>query len=396
MSNKVLFFDSASTTPCNEAALELMRSYGSEHYGNPASNHALGKKAARAIREARVFFANTFQVEPEQVIFTGSGTEACNLAIYGTALHSHRFHASLQVIPQTHILTTPIEHPAVSKTIESLADFNISHDLIPIDSNCQLVSEKFLGLLKKKPFLISIQQVNQIVGAVLPVEELAQLAKQHVPQVLFHTDAIQAFGKISTPRSPSAIDLVSISGHKVEGPKGVGALIVLNKKLLQKGLRPLIWGGGQENGFRSGTQNAGLIAGFHAAAAQTLQNQKSTLAHLNQLRAHFRDCIIRQQTKAVWNSPTNAAPHLISLSFPRYPASPLAKLLEERNCIVSVGSACSSRKIQPDAVLKAMGLPKAIQESAIRVSLSRHLNLTDMEVLAKSLDQALQMMDQLL
>jgi cysteine desulfurase len=402
-----LFFDSASTTKCCEAAVQLVQRYTNEDFGNPSSNHIYGQKAARAIREARNFFADTFQVAPEQVVFTGSGSESNNFAIYGVvtaALAQRRLsHAPASLLP-LRVLTSGIEHPAVKKTVESLDAFGVESHWVPVDPQGQLLRERYLELLSSNTLLISIHQVNNIVGAVLPVEELAQIAKTKLPQVIFHTDAIQAFGKIKVPHSPSPVDLVSISGHKIGGPKGVGALVILNKKLLQTGLRPLIWGGEQENGFRSGTQNAGLIAGFHAAAKEILARQKKNLDHVSQLRIQFREILLRREllsadpstSKISWNSPEGASPFIISLSVPGFPSGPLANLLEERGCIVSVGSACHSKKTEPDPVLKAMGFAPSLQTSPLRISLSPDIEFSHLEILAEALDDSIQRMGNLL
>lgn len=403
-----LFFDNASTTKCCEAAVELMCRFSSEDFGNPSSSHAMGQLAARAIRDSRLFFAKTFNAGPEQVIFTGSGSESDNLAVYGIAMEALAKRSAKLAKGENaeapRVICSAIEHPAVRKTVQSLQSLGLDTQLAPVDSRGQIDREKFLALLTPNTVLVSIQQVNNIVGTQLPVEELARLAKERVPGVVFHTDAVQAFGRVQTPVAPSAVDLVSISAHKIQGPKGVGAMIVLNKALLKNGLRPLVWGGEQEGGFRSGTQNAGLIAGFHAAAQQTLSEREAYARHCAQLRSRFRELLLAkglfssEPGKGVlqWNSPEDAVPHIISLSVPGYPSGPLAKLLEERHCLVSTGSACSSQKAEPDPVLTAMGCPPQIRTSAIRVSFSCHNELKDVDTLVDALDQSIQLMNQLL
>jgi cysteine desulfurase len=389
-----LFFDSASTTKCEEEVVHLLRQYADEDFGNPSSNHAFGQRAARVIREARLFFANYFRVQPEQVIFTGSGTEANNLAIYGTALNAiHRRSESMR------ILYSAIEHPSVRRTVQSLQDFGMDAHSIPVDSEGQIVESQFEGLLTPQTLFASIHRVNNIVGIQLPVDELAKKAKAKVPHLIFHTDAVQAFGRVPIPLYSSAVDLVSISGHKIGGPKGVGALIVLNKKLLQnipsKGsLRPLLWGGDQEQGLRSGTQNAGLIAGFHIAAEITLREREKTTRHFEALKNLLREKV-QENRQIVWNSPANAVPHIINLSVPGLPSGPLANLLEERHCLVSVGSACSSKKPEPEPVLGAMGKQLNIQTSSIRISFSKYTQPQDIETLAVALLDSIRVIGQL-
>lgn len=422
--NPYLFFDSASTTKCCEAANQLVQQYSVEDYGNPSSLHAYGKKAARAIREARLFFAEVFYVEPEQVIFTGSGTEANNLAITGIALQA-QFGKERGKEPSVRVLASTVEHPAVHRAVTSLEDFGIATDFIPVDTTGQVREDEYESLLVggtspgeptekevcaahstgelpyRRCTVVSIQHVNNIVGSVFPVEKLAKKAKELAPSAIFHTDAIQSFGKIPVPRRPSSIDLISISGHKVNGPKGVGALIVLNPKLISTHqLRPLIWGGGQENGFRSGTQHAGLIAGFHIAAQQTLESQKESFKHIDELRDSFRQQMLLKgllHTEATqgtvhWNSPPDALPHIVSLSVPGLPPAALTQLLEERGCLVSVGSACHSRKVEPEPVLAAMGYSLEIQNSGIRVSFSKDLQKNDVETLVQRLDECIRQM----
>lgn len=402
-----LFFDSASTTKCCEAAADLVRKFADEAFGNPSSSHAMGQQAARAIREARLSFARLFQINPDQVIFTGSGSESDNLAVLGVAMDAFARRQAGAVGPPIRVLASAIEHPAVRKAVQSLAAFGIDAKLIPVTREAQIDRDRFLELLTPETALVSIQALNNIVGSVLPVEELARLAKERVPGVIFHTDAVQAFGRIDVPTAPSPVDLVSISGHKVEGPKGVGALLVLNRALLKSGLRPLIWGGDQEGGFRSGTQNAGLIAGFHAAAEQALREREARTARVRALRERFRQRLLEKGLLGLepaapgrfaihWNSPADAVPNIVNLSVPGYPSGPLAKLLEERGCLVSTGSACSSLKMEPDAVLAAMGLNQNLLSSAIRVSFSTCVELPDVDQLADALDESIGLMDKLL
>ncbi len=388
---KYLYFDSASTTKCSEeAARELLR-FATEDFGNPSSAHIYGQKSAHAIAEARAFFAEQFHVEPNQVIFTSSGTESDNLAIYGSTMPWF-LSATRQTI---RVLASAIEHAAVRNTVESLNAFGANIHWIPVQSDGQIDSEKYLELLTPETSFITIQQVNNLLGTILPVDDLATEAKSRVRDLIFHTDAVQSFGKIDVPRAGSSIDLVSLSGHKIYGPKGIGALIVLNKSLLTSHrLRPLIWGGKQENGLRSGTQNAGLIAGFHIAAKRTLATQKLRFQKVTTLRNFLYDRL-KHHSEIHWNSPieTPAVPHIVSLSFPQLPssasASTLAQLLETSGCIISVGSACRSKNPKPDPVLKAIGMPQRLQNTTLRISLDAELEKEDVETLADSLEKAL-------
>ena len=383
----MIFFDTSSTTPCSEEVAQILKQYACEDYGNPSSSHSKGTRAARAIREAKRFFGEAFRVQPEQVIFTGSGTEANNLAIYGTQIPLHLKGKKPQVF------TSTIEHPSILKTAESLRDFGISVNTLPVkDTSIDL------SFLDPQTSLLSIQQVNSIVGLAFPIEDLAREAKRHSPGLIFHTDAVQAFGKISVPTSASSVDLVSISAHKLGGPKGVGALIVLNPKLFKAGLRPLIWGGGQENGLRSGTQSPGLIAAFHFAAEKALATRQERQTHFASLKAQFLKEIESQFTGDLSvhvNSPENSLPSVINFSILKtqpkikgLPAAPLARLLDERGFAVSLGSACSAKKPEPDPVLKELGLSRERQISAIRMSLGQEHTLADISRFVSALKEA--------
>jgi cysteine desulfurase len=399
-----LFFDSASTTRCCDAAVEKLQLFANRDYGNPSSSHAFGQKSARAIWGARVFFANLFKVNTEQVIFTGSGSESDNLAIYGTVMAKLTRQLDANPRRTLRVIASPFEHPAVRKCVQSLAAFGVDVQFAPVDRTGQIQMDKLLDLVTSETVLVSMMRVNNITGAILPVEKIAQQVKEKNPDVVFHCDAVQAFGRIDTPSFPSSVDLLSISAHKIEGPKGIGALIVLNKKLLQSGnLRPLVWGGEQEHGLRSGTQNAGLIAGFHAAAEQVLQKKESNFRHYVTLRNEFEKRLRSagllgdsSQGPVTWNSPPDAAPYIVSLSVPGFPSGPLAKLLEDRRCLISTGSACSSQKVEPDVALSAMGFTAPVCNSAIRVSFSPSLKTDDVQVLVDALQQSIKHMGLLL
>lgn len=378
-SPNISFFDYASTTCCTEAALGRLQHFTRECFGNPSSSHRLGQEAARAIHEARAAFAEFFKVEPGQVFFTGSGTESDNHALYGIALPllARRLQNPSRFPLPPRILYSAIEHAAVRKTAESLSELGFEVKQIPVTPSAEIDRDKLLELLTPETAIVSVMQVNNIVGTILPIEDLARMVKKKVPGAVFHTDAVQGFGKISHPFAPSAIDLVSLSGHKVHGPKGVGALIVMNRELIdKKRLRPLVWGGGQEQGQRSGTQNAGLISGFHFATLECIENMQTTWAYVSSLhealhQALIESCLINTPGAPLhWCSPKEAIPHIVCLSAPGLPTGPLTRFLEERGCIVSSGSACSSSKSNPEPVLIAMGLPQAHAESSIRISFS--------------------------
>lgn len=396
---KPIFFDSAATTCCCEPAAKKLLQFTCEDFGNPSSSHCLGQKAAQAVRQARNFFAELFRVKSQQIVFTGSGSEANNLAIYGVAM-ARLARAAQEGLKPGRILCSAVEHPAVRKTALSLKDLGFDVQLIPIRSDGQIDLDAYRDLLTSDTILVSVMRVNNIVGTVFPVEELARLAKERVPGVIFHSDCVQAFGKVDVPVGGSDVDLISVSAHKLEGPKGVGALFFLKPELVKSGsVRPLVWGGEQEGGFRSGTQNAGLIAAFEMAARFALEKRNQFMEHAATLRDLFIGELKKEKligTSLEWNSPDDAVPYIMNFSVTGYPSGPLARLLEERQCLVSTGSACSSMKAEPDAVLMAMGFDEDRAESAIRVSLCSQNTRDDVAHLAKSLSESIQRMKSLL
>lgn len=392
---EIQFFDYASTTPCCPEAAEEILKYSREIYGNPSSTHRQGQLAGNAIREARLFFARYFKTAPEQIIFTGSGTESDNLALSGIFLATLANHQSQ---PKRRILVSSTEHPAVKKTAQALGSYGAETLLIPVHADGQINKEELFKLLTPETILVSIQQVNNITGVIHGVARLAKEIKQKHPNIVFHTDAVQAFGKIPTPNSHSSVDLISISAHKIEGPKGVGALILLNPSFLKKGLQPLIWGGDQEGGFRSGTPHPGLIAGFHVAAKKTLSKMNPSQKILQTLHSHLRSKLqtLFTSKEIHFNSPESAAPHILNFSFPGTPSGPLARVLEEKGFLISTGSACHSNKEDPDPVLEAMNLPRQVQTSALRVSFSPDQNPSQIEALAGALRESFDHLQKLL
>ncbi len=406
LSTHPLYFDSASTTKCCDIATDTLHRLTTEAFGNPSSAHSLGDQADRVIREARRYFAQVFHVDPEQVIFTGSGSEANNLAIYGIMMAAYLKKITLKNTNNTNLqlqmISSSIEHSSIRKSVESLQAFGIVPSFLPLTSQNQDYSidpEHLCKSLTNETRLLTIQQVNNILGIQFSVEALAQRAKKHLPSLIVHSDAVQAFGKVPLPRHPTSIDLLSLSAHKVQGPKGVGALIVFNKKLLQNGrLRPLIWGGGQEQGLRSGTQNAALIASFHHAARYTLEHREAASIHCEILRKHFYERLasLGLLNQAIyWNSPPHAVPHIINISAPGVASAPLTKLLEERGCLVSVGSACNSKKTEPDPILQTAGFPLEIQTSSVRISFNQQIGLKDVDHLVWALKDSIRLAYQL-
>lgn len=387
------FFDAAATTKCCDAAIQRLIHFSGESYGNPSSAHELGRSAARAVSDARKYFGEVFSVHPDQVVFTGSGSEANNLAILGAAYAYLSQHGSPRTNPPN-LVTSEAEHPSVRKPVESTSDLGMIPRVLKTDSSARVPADALENAIDPHTLLVSLMRVNNIVGSIHEVEDLARRAKAINPSVIFHTDGIQAFGKIDLPRGEGPVDLVSISAHKIHGPKGIGALIFLNRKLMDlKKIRPLVWGGGQESGFRSGTQNPGLIAAFQAAAEMSFAQQDTLMKRTHSLRLRFIQLLRESNLLADSdsssrpihiNSPEDSAPYILNLSVPGVPAGPFSRMLESCGCLVSTGSACSTGKAEPDPVLSSMGLPEPLIDSALRISLSDCNTEADVEDLASA------------
>ena len=389
--SKNYYFDHAATTPCSASALKTFTFYATQEYGNPSSTHQMGIKASEILSQSRFFFGEYFNVESEQVIFTSSGTEADNLAVFGTA-YPHWL-CSKSTVGNKRIVVSSIEHPAVLQAAASLKELGFDVQLAPVDPHGLIDLNAYQKLLTPETILVSIMKVNNIVGSINDVEKLAQLAKEVSPNCIFHTDAIQAFGKVKLPTSKSSVDLVSLSGHKIYAPKGIGALIFLNKKLLEPScFRPLFFGGGQEFGMRPGTQSPSLIGAFLTAAKDAVTDFSKNFDKVKKLQNHLKDKLNQKNlltSKLSWNSPEGAIPHITNLSLKGIPSGPIAKLLNERHCFLSTGSACSSKKSAPDHVLKAMNFSSELCQSTLRVSLSPYHTSEEVDYLVQSLNDSI-------
>ncbi|HTL12009.1 MAG TPA: aminotransferase class V-fold PLP-dependent enzyme, partial [Bdellovibrionota bacterium] len=295
-----------------------------------------------------------------------------------------------------------IEHAAVHAAVDSLASLGFDRHFVPVDGMGQPKIDAYSALLTPQTAFTSFMAVNNVTGAILPIEDLSAMAKRAAPGCVTHTDFVQGFGKVSPPRAGGPVDLLSLSAHKIGGPKGVGALVALNAEVLNRSrFRPMIWGGGQESGWRGGTQNAGLIAGFGEAVRLTLEKQKSEVAFAQKLQTRLREGLIqrglldrdpakaRVQGRVLWVSPPNAVPHVVCLCIPELGPGEMATRLEAHDCLVSTGSACSSGKKGPDHVLDALGLDEDLASRGIRVSLCCGLDEKDVDGLVEALADSL-------
>lgn len=352
-----VYLDNSSTTRAYKASAELVADVMYNAYGNPSSLHRKGIEAEKVIKTAREQVANTLKAAPGEIYFTSGGTESDNLAILGVCRASRG----------KHVLSTNIEHPAVLNTLQHLEKRGYNVELIPVSPKGVVDLEKLSRMIRKDTALVSCMYVNNEIGTIQPVEKIGKIIKAENPYTAFHIDAVQAYGKMPISANQTGADLISLSSHKIHGPKGVGALYIKNKTRLS----PIIFGGGQQDNVRPGTENVPGIAGFGLAAQISHENLLEKSERMTYLRNKLRDGILSRIDDVVVNTPIEgAAPHILNISFGYVKSEVLLHSLEADGIYVSSGSACSSHKKGPSYVLTAIGTDKKMIDGSIRFSLS--------------------------
>jgi cysteine desulfurase len=359
MSSRI-YFDHSATTPLDPRVLEAMGPFLGGAYGNPSSLHQEGRVARAAIDRARAQVATLIGAEPDEIIFTASGTEADNLALIGALRASGK---------PGHVVTSAIEHAAILETCKFLASGGTKITHLTVDADGLVRPEGLLRALQSNVTVVSVMAANNVVGTIQPIEELAHFTKLH--GVLFHTDAVQAGGKIPLDVNRLHVDLLSLSAHKLHGPKGVGALYVRKGT----GLAPIIFGGGQERGLRSATENVAGIVGFGAAAEIARKELDQEAKRLAGLREYIATEVLRDFPNAyLFGHPTKRMPGHLSFGFrgQEREVGKLLQALDQAGVAVSAGSACSANHSgEPSSVLLAMGYDAESARGLIRVSLGR-------------------------
>ena len=352
-----VYFDNSATTRCYDSVKDIVVKAMTEDFGNPSAMHLKGVEAEKYIKSSAESLARLLKVQEKEILFTSGGTESDNLALIGATLANKR--------SGNHIITTSVEHPAVSQPALFLQEQGFEVTYLPVDSRGVVKMDALKAVLREDTILVSVMYVNNEVGAVMPVEEIAALVHEKSPKALFHVDAIQAFGKYRIYPKKMGIDLLSVSGHKIHGPKGVGFLYINEKAKIQ----PQILGGGQQGGMRSGTDNVPGIAGLGTAAVEIYKNLEENVENMYRLKEH-----IAQGLEKIGDIRINGmdlregAPQILSISVMGVRSEVLLHSLEERGIYVSAGSACSSHKRKPSATLAAMGMSKDQIESTVRLS----------------------------
>lgn len=351
------YLDNSATTRAFDEVKDLMVKTMQEDYGNPSSMHLKGVDAEKYIKEAKLRIAKTLKVDEKEIVFTSGGTECNNLAIIGTAMANKR--------AGKHIITTAVEHASVSATMEYLKEQGFDITYLPVNAEGVIDINNLRNAITDETILVSVMYVNNEVGSVMPVKEIANAIAEINPKIIFHVDAIQAYGKYEIYPRRMGIDLLSVSGHKIHGPKGSGFLYIKDKTKIN----PIIFGGGQQKGMRSGTENVPGIAGIGLASELVYKNFKENIDKLYELKDYMIDELSKiEDVKINSTKGRDSAPQIVNASFVGVRSEVLLHSLEDRNVFVSAGSACSTNKHVESATLKAMGLKKEEIDSAIRFS----------------------------
>ncbi|MCR4599002.1 MAG: cysteine desulfurase [Acetatifactor sp.] len=359
-----VYLDNSATTQVFPEVAEAMTQIMCLKYGNPSSMHLKGMEAENQIRKAKETLAGILKCTEKEILFSSGGTESDNLALRGVAEAYKR--------RGKHLITTMIEHPAILQTMKYLEEQGFEVTYLPVDGSGRIRLEDLQAALREDTILVSIMHTNNEVGAQQPIAEAGALIKKYNPEILFHVDAVQGFGKAKILPKKMNVDLLSVSGHKIHGPKGIGFLYLADKVRL----KPILFGGGQQGNLRSGTENVPGIAGMAMAAKKLYDAYDADIDKLTQLKAltieGLRQIENVQINGLLPEAPNGegTAPHIVSASFRGVRSEVLLHALEEKGIYVSAGSACSSHKPQPSATLKAMGVEKVLLESTIRFSFS--------------------------
>ncbi len=354
-----VYLDNSATTRCFDEVAALMTQIMCEDYGNPSSLHRKGVQAEKYIRYAKDVIARNLKVNEKEIFFTSGGTESDNLALRGCAYANCRM--------GRHLITTQIEHPAVLQTMKHLEEEGFRVTYLPVDEKGCIRLEDLERAVTGETILVSIMHTNNEVGSMQPIAEAGRAIKRINPRILFHVDAVQGYGKFRIYPKKMQIDLLSVSGHKIHGPKGSGFLYIDEKVKIH----PILFGGGQQNGIRSGTENVPAIAGLAKAVELVYRDLDREVEKLYHIKRIFVEGVSKIDHVTVNGHPDETgAPHVVSVSIQGVRSEVLLHALEDKGIYVSAGSACSARKPQPSATLRAMGISQDLLGSTIRFSFS--------------------------
>ncbi|MCR5388674.1 MAG: cysteine desulfurase [Lachnospiraceae bacterium] len=356
-----VYFDNSATTRIYDEVLELMINVQRDHYGNPSARHLKGGDAEKIVKTAKEQVANTLKVKPTEIFFTSGGTEGNNMAIIG---RSYAITGK-----KGHIITTRIEHASVYNPVLFLESQGFEVSFLPVDNTGKADLNALKEMLRPDTVLVSMMMVNNEMGAIEPIEEAAKIVHENAKRALFHVDAIQAYGKLKILPKKMGIDILTVSGHKIHGPKGTGFIYIRENA----GLKPIIYGGGQQNDMRSGTENVAGIAGLGLAAEISNKTLAERVEHMYEIREYMMGRLGEIEEAVINSTPGKAgAPQIISCSFEGVKAEPLLHALEDKGIYVSSGSACSSNHPAISGTLKAIGVRDDLLDCTIRFSFNQY------------------------
>ncbi len=376
-----IYLDNSATTKAYPEVAKLVADIMTNDYGNPSSMHQKGVEAEKYMKYSKTTLARIMKVQEKELFFTSGGTESDNWALIGAAMANCR--------AGNHLITTSIEHPAILQTMDYLKEQGFEITYLPVDSYGRVRLEDLEKAIRRETILASMMLVNNEVGAIEPVEEAGRLIKQINPKILFHVDAVQGFGKMRVYPKKCGIDMLSVSGHKIHGPKGTGFLYIDEKVKI----KPLLHGGGQQRNYRSGTENVPGIAGLAKASELIYANMEKETAYMYELKKFFVSGVKRLDDVVV-NGPQDetGAPHIVSVSFAGVRSEVLLHALEERGIYVSAGSACASHKHTLSSTLEAMKIDKLLLDSTLRFSFSVFTTREELEYTLKCLYEIVPML----
>jgi len=376
-----VYFDNSASTKVADSVIEVMIKTMREDYGNPSAKHMMGVAAEKYVKEATRMIAKTLKVEEKEILFTSGGTESNNIALIGGALANQR--------RGKHIISTAIEHPAVYEPLGKLVELGFEVTILPVDRAGHICLEELKNAIREDTIIVSTMYVNNEVGAVEPVEEIAKIVHEKNPDCLYHVDAIQGYGKYKIQPKKQGIDLMSVSGHKLHGPKGVGFLYIQKDAKVN----PILFGGGQQRGMRSGTINVSGIAGMGEAARLAYEHFDEKIEKMIAIKDYLMDQLEKMEGIHL-NSfrGTQSAPHILSVSVQGVRAEVLLHALEDREIYVSSGSACSSNHPGISGTLKGIGLEDEFLDSTVRISLCSENTLEEADYFLGTLKELLPML----
>ena len=365
---KEVYLDNSATTRAYPEVGDLVRKVLCEDYGNPSSLHNKGVIAENYMNDARKKIAKTLKVQEKEICFTSGGTESNNLAIIGVAEANKR--------SGKHVITTSIEHPSVSATMAYLEEHGYEVTYLPVDAYGVISLDDLKAAIRPDTILVSLMQVNNEIGAVEPIAEAGALIKQCNPQTLFHVDAIQSYGKMRIYPAKMHVDLLSVSGHKIHGPKGIGVLYIDEHVKI----KPIVFGGEQQKNVRSGTENVPGIAGIGLAAKMIYENLDEKVAAMRAMKEHFIEGVKQIPDTTIHGLyDETSAPHIISVGFAGIRSEVLLHALEDKGIYVSSGSACASNHPQISGVLKGIGAGQQFLDATLRFSLSEFNTMEEID-----------------